>query len=127
MSLGASSSRHITRSSSRRYRPSWTERTFINSFDAETSLCADRPDFIKRHDIMDLIPDEIKKQLVHAGDTAQIKGFQGLFVYLNDKVRAKKLRPLVVFYFKDSPVLRGHLSEWQACAVRKARYFAKGD
>ena len=76
---------------------------------------------------MDLIPDEIKKQIVHAGDTAQIKGFQELFVYLNDKGSAKKLCRLVAFYFKDSPVLSGHLSEWQACALCEARYFTKGD
>jgi hypothetical protein len=106
--MGALWSRHDSHSAPR--RPSWTEATFHNSFDAETGLSADRPGFITRHDIMRLIPEEIKRQIVHAGETAQIAGFRELFLHLNNQPRAQKLRGLVIAYFRDSPVLRGHLS-----------------
>ena len=107
--MGALWSRHDFPSTPR--RPSWTETTFHNSFDAETGLSADRPTFIIRRDIMRLIPEEIKRQILHMGENAQIAGFRELFLHLNNQSRAKRLRGLVIAYFRDSPVLRGHLSE----------------
>ena len=107
--MGALWSRHDSHSAPR--RPSWTQATFYNSFDAETGLSADRPSFIIRHDIMGLVPEEIKRQILHMGENAQIAGFRELFLYLNNQPRAKRLRALIIAYFRDSPVLRGHLSE----------------
>ena len=57
-------------------RTSWVERTFVASEDAEIALCADRPTFIMRHEILKRIPGNIKKRITHPGDIAQIEGFQ---------------------------------------------------
>ena|ERR1700733_8566215 len=86
MSLGASSSRVPL------YRPSWTERTFVNSDEAEDALCRDRPGFIMRREILKLIPRKIKRHITHPGDNAQIKGFQELFIYLNKHPGSERLR-----------------------------------
>ena len=110
MSQVISSSRHVpSRLPSR--RPSWTERTFVDSDDAETVLCSDRSAFIVRREILKSIPRKIKKRITHPGDNAHIDGFQELFVYLNKSPGPKILRRLVISYFTDSSSLRGHLSQ----------------
>ena len=50
------------------------------------------------------------KLITHPEPTAQITGFQELFVHLN-RQNTEQLRLLVVEYFRESPVLRGNLSE----------------
>jgi hypothetical protein len=106
--MGAIWSRHHSRSAPR--RSSWTETIFLDSFEAEAALCNERAAFIKRHDIMALIPETIKA-LIISMESAHIRGFRELFVYLNNQRATKKLRRLVVAYFRESPVLSGHLSE----------------
>jgi len=109
--MGISSSRRVFhRSPSRPCRPSWTERTFVKSDEAEHDLCTDRPRFLSRHDIIKVIPKNIMKLINHPEPTAQITGFQELFVHLN-RQNTEELRLLVVEYFRESPVLRGNLSE----------------
>ena|ERR1700733_3481156 len=105
MSLGASSSRVPL------YRPSWTERTFVNSDEAEDALCHDRPGFIMRREILKLIPRKIKRHITHPGDNAQIKGFQELLVYLNKHPGPQRLRRGVAAFFDDTVHLRPHLSQ----------------
>ena len=89
----------------------WTVDTFCLSDDAESALCRDRPNFLTRHDIVELIPAAIMKRLSHPGDNAQIEGFQELFVHLNTDPRADKLRKLIVEYFNLSPILCRYLSQ----------------
>ena len=110
MSRVASSSRRVPSCLPSR-RPSWTERTFVDSDDAEVALCSDRSAFIVRREILKSIPRKIKKQITHPGDNAHIDGFQELFVYLNKSPGPKVLRQLVISYFTDSSSLRGHLSQ----------------
>jgi len=116
MSANASSSRHaVTPFPSR--RPSWTERTFVASDEAEAALCSDRPEFIKRKEILNLVPERIKKRIIHTGDNAQIKGFEELFIYLNENPGQKKLRQLIISYFKSSPSLHELLSQCNSKGV----------
>jgi hypothetical protein len=69
------------------------------------------------------VPPEIMKHIVHPEATAQIKGFQELFVLLNTDPHVDHLRRLVVNYFNDSPWLRTHLREPLVCPVELcARY-----
>lgn len=89
----------------------WTEETFIGSDEAEAALCRDRSAFLRRHDIMALIPNDIKKRVIHPDATAHIQGFQELFVYLNNNGCLRRLRQLVEAYFHDYPSLRPHLSQ----------------
>jgi len=84
--------------------------TFVNSTDAETDLCADRVNFIRRNDIMRLIPSNIREGIKHPGDNAHDEGFQELFIHLNTDSTADELRKLVVDYCNDSPLPRVHLS-----------------
>jgi len=65
-------------------RPVWTDETFIKSHDAEDALGRERPAFMRRNDIMDLIPRDITRYIVNPEATAHIKRFQELFVYLNN-------------------------------------------
>jgi len=100
------SSRHLNPS-----RPNWVERTFIRADEAEDALCRDRPAFIMRPDIMDLIPRDITRYMGNPEATAYIKGFQELFIYLNQEPRPWRLCALIEAYFNDSPALCGHLSQ----------------
>jgi len=84
---------------------------FINSDEAEAALCEDRSAFVKRSDIMALIPSHIKKHMIHSDANAQIRGFQDLFVYLNHDSSPIQLRQLVEAYFIDCPPLCGYLSQ----------------
>ena len=93
------------------YRSDWTEETFVNSVEAETALCEDRSAFVLRNDIMALIPDNIKKYMIHSDTIAHIRGFQELFVYLNKGRNPTRLRQLLEAYFNNCPPLRGHLSQ----------------
>ena len=114
MSLRAWWSRKTSLSRSRPSSPrqaAWTDETFIKSNEAEASLCEDRPAFVLRNDIMALIPNHIKKHIIHSNANAQILGFQELFVYLNKDRSPARLRQLISAYFNDSPPLRGHLSQ----------------
>jgi len=58
---------------------SWTEITFIDSFELEMDLCADRARFLLRRDIMKLIPRDIKKRIAHHSAEAHVTGFEQLF------------------------------------------------
>lgn len=89
----------------------WIARTFVEGEEAETDLSIDRPRFMQRQDIMELIPRNIKKHITHPGDIGQIHGFQELFVYLERSSASEELRRLIVDYFARSPTLRGHLSQ----------------
>jgi hypothetical protein len=60
----------------------WLAATFVNSSDAESSLCADRSSFL-RDDHLELIPLHIQRRIIHPGDVAQIEGFRELFDYLD--------------------------------------------
>lgn len=91
-------------------RPTWTDRVFIDSWAAERDLCADRPSFVLRDDIMECLPQHIRRLIEHHGDDAQIKGFTGLFTYLNSDHSPEQLRRLIVIYFQHVPSLRAHLS-----------------
>ena len=100
---------------------SWIETIFGDREEAESALRADRPAFIIRRDIMKFVPEYIRACIISPGDIAQIKGFQELFIYLNQDASAT-LRQLVVAYFRNTPSLRGHLS--QSCAsVRSTKEF----
>ena len=87
----------------------WIAETFVDGISAEIDLCADRAGFIKRNDIMDHIPDHIKRRLMHPSPESQIRGFEDLFVFLNTS-GAETLRSLVIAYFDDTLPLRSHLS-----------------
>jgi len=96
--------------------------TFYPIDEAESALCRDRPNFLTRHDIVQLIPPAITKRVNHPGDIAQIEGFQELFVHLNTDPSAEKLRKLVVNYFNGSPILRPYLSQSHRLIYRTTRY-----
>ena len=87
----------------------WIAETFVDGISAEIDLCADRAGFIKRNDVMDHIPDHIKRRIMHPSPESQIRGFEELFVYLNTS-GAEALRSLVIAYFDDTVPLRSHLS-----------------
>jgi hypothetical protein len=59
---------------------------------------------------MALIPDDIKKRIIHPDANAHIEGFERLFRHLNQGPSPERLRQLIESYFNDSPSLRGHLS-----------------
>jgi len=84
---------------------------FIDSDEAEAALAEDRSAFVRRYDIMALVPSHIKKCMIHSDAIAQIRGFQDLFVYLNKDSSPRQLRRLVEAYFMDCPPLRGYLSQ----------------
>ena len=108
MTRDVSSIHHALRS---RQRQSWSERTFVQSEEAEAALCTDRSSFILRHDISRLIPMKIRKRITHPGDNAQIDGFEELFIHLNSHRDVEQLRRLITAYFRHSPTLCGHLSQ----------------
>jgi len=89
--------------------PGWTAGAFVDIEAAERHLSADRARFIKRNDIMSLIPIHVQKRLFHPGDIAQIEGFHQLFTLLNAAPDTAELRELVVDYFVMDPTLRVHL------------------
>jgi hypothetical protein len=95
----------------RPYQANWSEETFIKSDEAEAALCADRFAFVLRNDIMVLIPDHIKKRIIHPDANVHIHGFQELFVYLNKDRGVTVLRQLIEAYFNDSAPFHGHLSQ----------------
>ena len=90
--------------------PGWLADTFVNSDDAEASLCHDRSGFL-RNDRLELIPLDIRRYIIHPGDGAHVEGFRELFNYLNTNSTANSLRQHVVNYFNDQQFLRGHLRE----------------
>ena len=90
--------------------PGWLADTFVDSDDAEAALCADHSGFL-RNDLLELIPIDIRKHIIHSDVTAHIAGFQKLFNYLNTDPTASHLRQHVVDYFNDQPFLRNHLRE----------------
>jgi hypothetical protein len=92
-----------------RQASSWIAETFVDGFSAEISLCADRAGFITRHDVMDHIPDHIKRRIMNPNPELQARGFEDLFVCLNTS-GAETLRSLVIAYFYDTLPLRSHLS-----------------
>jgi hypothetical protein len=92
-------------------RLSWTADTFHDSDQAELALCRNRPNFLRRDDIVKIIPSAIAKRIYHPGDIAQIAGFQELFVHLNTNPDAEELRRLIVNYFNASFDLRCYLSK----------------
>lgn len=102
------------------YHSPWTVRTFVDSYNAEAALCADRPVFVSRRHIMELIPEKIMKYIDHSDVNAHITGFQELFLYLNTR-RPRPLRRLIEAYFRDTPYLRGHLSQPSTLLVRFLR------
>jgi hypothetical protein len=93
-----------------KYEPGWLAETFVNSDDAESSLCADRSSFL-RNDQLELVPLHIRRRIIHPGDVAHIEGFRELFDYLNTEPSANDLRQLVVNHFNDRPYLQEHLQE----------------
>ena len=94
---------------SARASASWMAETFVDGLSAEISLCADHPGFITRHDVMDHIPDHIKRRIMNPNPETQARGFEDLFVCLNTS-GAETLRSLVIAYFYDTLPLRSHLS-----------------
>lgn len=84
---------------------------FHNSEGAEVELCADRTSFSEEHQILALLPRDIRMRIVNPGDIAQIEGFRELFIHLNTDPDADELRRRIFIYFKDSPSLRGNLSQ----------------
>jgi hypothetical protein len=116
MSIEASSSRHAP------LRPlpnqlSWTQKSFVDSDQAEAALCADRAAFVQNHTVMRMIPRKISKHIEHHDAVAQIRGFQELFIYLNKKFCSKSLRGRIRTHFLDSPYLCGHISESYIFAI----------
>lgn len=84
---------------------------FIDGSEAESALCNDRADFIKKQHITQFVPNDIKKRMVHRGsDDTYIRAFEDLFVYL-EKHDAGDLHRLVIEYFYDALPLRSHLSQ----------------
>jgi len=88
---------------------SWIAETFVDGFDAEMDLCADRSGFIQRREIMGHIPNHIKRRIMSFSPESQIRGFEDLFVHLNTS-GADALRQLIITYFNNTVPLRGHLS-----------------
>jgi hypothetical protein len=86
-------------------------QVFKDSDDAEIALCMDRAGFLQQDVIRTLIPRSIWMHIIHDGDSAQIRGFQNLFV-LNADPRADDLRRLFFNYFANSLSLRAHLSKF---------------
>jgi len=89
--------------------PGWTADVFNDSDDAEADLCEDRASFLQQNPILELIPNHIRRRIMHRGENAQIEGFRELFILLNTDPDADELRRLIVVYFKNCPTLRGHL------------------
>jgi len=83
----------------------------VASDDAEAALCADRPTFIMRHEILKRTPGKIKKCITFPGDIAQIEGFQELFIYLTERPGSKALHRLIVSSIAGFHSLREHLSQ----------------
>jgi hypothetical protein len=100
---------------------SWIAETFVDNVSAEIDLCADRAGFIKRNDIMDHIPDHIKRRIMHPSPESQIRGFEDLFVYLNTP-GAEVLRRLVTTYFSDTLPLCSHLSQSSVRGIMQLEY-----
>ena len=124
---GAARSYHINRIPASSFRPcldytlGWISVTFVDGEQAEMALCADRALFVRRFDIMELIPRDIRLNILHTGDNAQIRGFSELFVHLEVIGRpATNLRDRVVTYFEESPVLRPYLSQSFLLCVLKS-------
>lgn len=86
---------------------------------ARLDLSYDRPNFIQKADIMELIPSDIVKHIEHPGVDAQITGFQELFIRLNMDPSADELRKRVVKYFKNTPFLCEHLSQLTPLCVSR--------
>jgi hypothetical protein len=87
----------------------WASRVFKDSDNAEDALSADRAGFVKQDEIRALIPRRIWMHIIHGESSAQIRGFQDLFIYLNNDPNANDLRRLICDYFVDSRPLRAHL------------------
>ena len=92
------------------YLSGWLADTFVNSDDAEASLCADRSGFL-RNDYLQLIPLDIRRHIIHPGAVANVEGFRELFNYLNTNPTANYLRQHIVNYFNEQHFLRDHLRE----------------
>ena len=90
---------------------SWADRTFINSYEAERDLCADRSSFVLRNDILEGLPLHIRRFIDHPGHNPHIEGFTLLFTYLNSDPGPDQLRRLIVDYFRGSRSLCGLLSQ----------------
>ena len=93
----------------RRY-PGWTANVFNSSDEAQVALFAERSTFLRRHDIMTLIPIHIQRRILYPGDIARIEGFRDLFKLLNTDPDAEELRKRIIDYFEGLPALRGNLS-----------------
>jgi hypothetical protein len=102
----------------------WTKKTFVNNFKAEVDLAADRAGFVLRGDIIASIPKEIRRHIEHPEPSAQIRGFRDLFIHLNDERCPQRLRRLIEAYFRNTPYLRGHLSQSSTRLLRYVRYEA---
>ena len=87
----------------------WLEDTFLDSYDAENDLCANRSDFL-RGGRMELVPHHIWRYIVHSRADGHIEGFRRLFDHLNMEATANDLRQLVVDHFNSVPSLQQHLS-----------------
>ena len=76
------------------------------------ALAEDRQRFLRRDDLLRLIPRRIERYITSIDESSQIWGFDELFEYLDRETnRAHELREGIVNYFTASPDLRGHLSE----------------
>jgi hypothetical protein len=93
----------------------WAEETFVSVDEAKIALSEDRPAFVSHADIMELIPIHISWHIIHSDSVAQIRGFQELFILLNNDPNTSTLRRLIEAHFNDSPPLRGHLSQYSYC------------
>jgi hypothetical protein len=80
--------------------------------------------FLQQHDILPLLPRDIRKHVHHNGDNGQIKGFEELFVHLERSSAACELRERIVAYFKGSPLLHGHLSRSFYCRITLSNHRA---
>jgi len=97
----------------------WVEVTFVNPDAARHNLAVDRPRFVLRDDIMDLIPTETKMHIIYPTADGNIDGFRELFVYLatSPPTVVDGLRRLIITYFESSPTLRGNLSKLPLDAI----------
>jgi hypothetical protein len=78
-----------------------------------SALCADRVKFVEQREIREATPEQIWTYIVHFDSSAQIKGFQELFVHINNDPNADNLRLLIHGYFANSE------SRWLKAHLRK--------
>ena len=96
-------------------RLGWLDRTFENPREARRQLsnAEEHGNFIRRKEIMDLVPQHIEEKIRHPSERLQADGFLELFLHLDimPDGAVDHLRRLIFDYFARSVPLKNLLSK----------------